>query len=145
MCLSKASAKGTGISGKPFVPVCVKATCIKNSLYLTLDENNSILCPRAGGKIRPGDSEGDILCPDYNLIYTGEVFCNSLFDCINKKSRPKSNTFIYDYSIATTLNVGNSGSLLSPPLETTNEGLCAPQCSGCYVKEFVIYALMVID
>ena len=132
--LTKASAKGTGNSGKPFVPVCVKATCTKNSLYLTLDENNSILCPRAGGQIRPGDSEGPVLCPDYNLICTGEVFCNSIFDCINKKSRPKSNTFTYDYSIATTLNLGNSGSILSPPMETTDEGLCAPQCSGCYGK-----------
>ena len=132
--LSKASASGTGDSGKPYKAVCVKATCTKTSLYLTLDENNSILCPRGGGLIRPAYTEGPVLCPDYNLICTGEVFCNSIFDCINKKSRPKSNTFTYDYSIATTLNVNNAGSVLSPPLEQTNEGLCAPQCSGCFYK-----------
>ena len=133
--LSKASASGTGDSGKPYKAVCVKATCTKNSLYLTLDENNSILCPRAGGLIRPGYTEGPILCPDYNLICTGEVFCNSLFDCINKKSRPKSNTFTYDYSIATTLNVGSPGSVLSPPMEENDDGLCSPQCSGCFGKK----------
>ena len=132
--LTRASASGTGNSGKGFQPVCVNATCTNNYLYLTLDEGNSIICPREGGLVRPADSEGPILCPDYNLICTGEVYCNSIFDCINKKSRPKNNTFTYDYSIKTTLHYTNVGSVVSPPMEYSDEGLCSAQCSGCYGK-----------
>ena len=47
------------------------------------------------------------MCPDYNLICTGTVLCNDLFDCIEKKSEPKSNTFNYDYKIKTSQNIGN--------------------------------------
>ena len=46
--LTKASASGTGNSGKPFQAICAKATCTKNYLYLTLDENNSVVCPKSG-------------------------------------------------------------------------------------------------
>ena len=38
--LTKASASGTGNSGKPYTPVCVKAICTTKYLYLVLDEDN---------------------------------------------------------------------------------------------------------
>ena len=71
--MTKAPASGTGNSGKPYTPVCVKAICTRKYLYLVLDDNN-VACPRSGGLIRPKDTEGPVLCPDYNLICTVEVF-----------------------------------------------------------------------
>ena len=72
--MSKAPASGTGNSGKPYTPVCVKAIYARKYLYLVLDENNNVACRRSAGLIRPKDTEGLVLYPDYNLIYTGEVF-----------------------------------------------------------------------
>ena len=130
--LTRASASGTGNSGKPFQAVCVKATCTKNYLYLTLDENNSVVCPRGGGLIRPADTEGPVLCPDYNLICTSDIYCTSILDCINKKSRPKKDTWTYNYSISTTLYMSSPGSVIQPEMDLNGEGLCRSYCSGCY-------------
>ncbi len=82
MCF-KASTSGTGDSGKSYKAVYVKVTCPKTALYLILDENNSILYPR-GGLNRPVYTKGPVLCPDYNLICTGEVFCDSIYHYIKK-------------------------------------------------------------
>ena len=58
-----------------------------------------IVCPRSGGKIEVEGYNGYFLCPDYNLICTGTVLCNDLFDCVNKKSEFKSQTFNFYYEI----------------------------------------------
>ena len=84
--LTKASASGTGNSGKPYTPVCVKAIytrkylcvkakytrkylcvkaiCTRKYLYLVLDENNNVDCPRSGVLIKPKDTKD----PFYVLI-----------------------------------------------------------------------------
>ena len=132
--LTKASPSDTGNKGKPYQAVCVRATCTKNYLYLSLGDNNNVVCPRSGGLIRPAETEGPILCPDYNLICTSEIFCNSILDCINKKSRPKKETWTYDYTISTTLNMNSPGAVIQPAIDITGEGLCRSYCSGCYRK-----------
>jgi len=132
--LTKASPSGTGNSGSPFQTICARATCTKHFLYLTLDENNSVVCPRLGGLIRPANTEGPVLCPDYNLICTSDIYCNSILDCINKKSRPKKDTWTYDYSSYTTLYMTSPGTLAQPEIDIEGEGLCGPYCSGCYRK-----------
>ena len=132
--LTRASASGTGNSGKPFQAICARATCTKHYLYLTLDENNSVVCPKAGGLIRPANSEGPVLCPDYNLVCTSDIYCTSILDCINKKSKPKKDTWTYDYTISTTLNMNSPGSVIQPGIDIEGEGLCRSSCSGCYGK-----------
>ena len=67
--------------------------------------DNYIACPRAGGKIEALGFEGFLLCPDYNLICSGTVLCNDLFDCIYKKSTLKNDSYIYDYTIKTSQNI----------------------------------------
>ena len=109
--LTKASASGARNSGKTFQAICARATCTKHYLYLTLDENNSMVCPKGGGLIRPANSEGPVLCRDYNLICTSDIYCTSILDCINKKSKPKKYTWTYDYTISTTLYMSSPGSV----------------------------------
>ena len=132
--LTKASPKDSGNSASRVKVACVRAICTKTYLYLILEDNNNVICPRGGGAIKPADSIGPVYCPDYNLICTAEVYCNSITDCINKKSRPKIDTFNYDYTIATSLTRSNLGSIIQPPIDMTGEGPCIPSCSGCYSK-----------
>lgn len=93
-----------------------------------------MVCPKAGGLIRPANSEGPVLCPDYNLICTSDIYCTSILDCINKKSRPKKDTWTYDYTISTTLYMNSPGSVVQPGIDIEGEGLCRSSCSGCYTK-----------
>lgn len=132
--LTKASPDNTGNKSKPYQAVCVKATCTKNYLYLTLGENNSVVCPRSGGTIKPAYTEGPVLCPDYNLICTSDIYCTSITDCLSKKSRPKKDTWTYNYSISTSLNRNSPGSAIQPGIDISGEGLCRPYCSGCFSK-----------
>ena len=49
--------------------------------------------------------EGYLLCPDYNLMCSGTVICNDLFDCVEKKSEIKEESYIYDYEIKTSQSI----------------------------------------
>ena len=59
--------------------------------------DNYIICPRRGGKIEAIGFGGFFLCPDYNLMCSGTVLCNDLFDCVEQKSEAKNESYYYDY------------------------------------------------
>ena len=59
--------------------------CSDRSLTIQIN-NDFIVCPRAGGKINAFNYNGYLSCPDYNLICSGSVLCNDMFDCVEKKS-----------------------------------------------------------
>ena len=80
-------------------PTCHKMYCSSSSLTININ-NDYIICPRSGGKIKAINYEGYILCPDYNLMCSGTVLCNDMFDCVEKHSLLKDVT--YDYTIKTT-------------------------------------------
>ena len=82
--------------------VCYQMFC--SALSLTIKINNDyIVCPRSGGKIKAIGFNGFILCPDYNLICTGTKLCNNLY-CIDKESEEKEYPLNYNYTIQTTQN-----------------------------------------
>lgn len=39
--------------------------------------------------------KGSLLCPDYNMVCTSDIWCNNMYDCIDKKSIIDDNTFYY--------------------------------------------------
>ena len=81
--------------------MCYPIFCSEKSLTIQI-YNQFVVCPRAGGRVQVnGTYEGYLYCPDYNLICTGTVICNDIFDCVEKKSLIKDDTFIYDYEIKT--------------------------------------------
>ena len=78
--------------------VCYEVECDKNKKQTKLLIGNSyITCPTNGSILNnPNGFKGQIKCPDYNLICTSKIWCNELFDCINKKSEADLETYDYD-------------------------------------------------
>ena len=102
--LIKKSQPNFEIYSNVFRAVCYEIFCSPKSLTVKIHDNY-IVCPRSGGKIQIDEYEGYFLCPDYNLMCSGTILCNDMFDCVEKKSEIKSDTFIYDYKIDTTQNI----------------------------------------
>ena len=113
--------------------LCYEMFCSDRSLTIKVN-NEYIVCPREGGKVEVEDYNGFLLCPDYNLICTGSVMCNDLFDCVNKKSLAK--TPLYDYIINTSQDYGKEEkkSAIEAFEESTN-GFCPKDCGKCNEKK----------
>jgi hypothetical protein len=78
--------------------VCYPMFCSNTTLTIQIG-NIYMTCPKLGGVVRMSSDSGYIgavECPDYNLICTGSVMCNSIESCIEKKSIVKDSSFIYD-------------------------------------------------
>ena len=85
------------LTDKPVEAVCFEMFCSEKSLSIKYGDYYFV-CPREGGKIQPNGNEfsGYLLCPDYNLICTGTILCNNLFDCFSRASTEKESSFNYD-------------------------------------------------
>ena len=99
-----------------------------------------IVCPREGGQIKAIYFTGYLLCPDYNLICTNTVVCNSNYDCFQKKSRQKETAYDYDYEIKTT----QDPSIYEAPnpeisfcWEKADDGVCPQYCIQCTKSECI--------
>ena len=110
--------------------VCYQMHCSDRSLTIQIN-NDYIVCPRAGGKISALNYEGYLSCPDYNLICSGTVLCNDMFDCVEKKSLLKDVT--YDYEVKTTqdLSIIEEEEISLDSYELSTNGKCPQYCSQC--------------
>ena len=125
-------------------PTCYKMSCSEKSLTIHLG-NELFVCPRAGGIIKINDNSysnytGVLFCPDYNLICTGTVLCNNLFDCVDKNSTQKSlDTYSVNanVSIEVTTNkdtsVSNNNIITSDIYELSEDGDCPQYCRQCNI------------
>ena len=80
--------------------MCYNIKCNKNVKEIYVYINNSlIICPKNGTILyNISEYNGTIKCPDYNLICTSDIWCNELFDCIDKKSLSDLTTYDYKYN-----------------------------------------------
>ena len=110
--------------------ICYQMFCSDRSLTIRINKD-FIVCPRGGGKIRAMDFKGDLLCPDYNLICSGTVICNDIFDCVEKKSLLKD--VIYDYETKTSQDYLEQGVIEYEIdyYELSNNGKCPLFCIQC--------------
>ena len=110
--------------------ICHQMFCSDKSLTIKINEDY-IVCPREGGKIKAINYEGYLLCPDYFLICSGSVLCNDMIDCIEKKSDLKY--INYDYEIKTTQDLIDSEQSLfsNNNYELSTNGKCTQHCSQC--------------
>ena len=118
-------------------PICYKVFCSEKSLTVKINRDY-IVCPRAGGKIKVEGYEGYFLCPDYNLICTGNVVCNDLFDCVEKKSEVKEDSYIYDYEIKTSQNISRAEESEEDDThnyELSDNGVCPKYCKHCHENQ----------
>ena len=108
--------------------LCYPMFCSSKSLTIQIFDE-FIVCPREGGKVElNGKYLGYIYCPDYNLICTGTKFCNDMFDCIEKESLSKEDTFKYDYKIN---NDEEKIYKKEDIAELGDDGLCPKNCAQC--------------
>ena len=119
------------IKTESFRAVCYRMSCSSQSLTIKVG-GNYIVCPRTGGQVKPFNIEGYLLCPDYNLICTGNKTCNNITNCLDSKE--KDDTLEYNYDIKTTqnsyvYNVGNPE--LSEGWELAGDGHCPQYCMQC--------------
>jgi hypothetical protein len=117
--------------GSVFHSMCYQMHCSSSSLTIQIN-NDYIVCPREGGKVELEGYDGQLICPDYNLICTGTILCNDMFDCIDKKSEAKNDTYDYDYEPITTQNYNKLKEMeISTAYELSNDGICPQFCSQC--------------
>ena len=114
--------------------VCYQMYCTDTTLTIQIG-NFYITCPREGGVLEmPNESDyfGSIECPDYNLICTGTVVCNNIEECIEKKSRYKESTFIYEGRTYAVQNLNNYDYYhIRSKGEGTTKGKCGKNCLYC--------------
>ena len=93
-----------------------------------------IVCPRAGGKIEVEGYKGFFLCPDYNLMCSGTVICNDMFECVDKKSLVKNSSYYYDYEIKTSQNLDDAYIIDADNItnyELSENAICPIYCKHC--------------
>ena len=113
--------------------ICYESFCSNSSLTIKINEDY-IVCPRAGGKVEVDGYEGYFLCPDYNLICSGTIMCNDMFDCVEKKSQVKNESYIYDYEIETSQNIERMETTTAnneTNYELSENGICPINCKHC--------------
>ena len=113
-------------------PMCYEMYCT-NTLTVKI-KDQYIVCPKQGGRVEVnGGLEGFIYCPDYNLICTGTVMCNDIFDCIQKESVSKVPNYDYTTNENTSSQkiseIKNSQVIVGYELDDT--GKCPKDCSQC--------------
>ena len=115
-------------------PLCYEMLCSSTSLTIKIKEQ-FLVCPREGGKVElKGDFKGYIYCPDYNLICTGSVLCNDMFDCINKESLSLEANYDYTVNGETSSQKISAISTLDTVIgyESDEEkGICPLNCGQC--------------
>ena len=114
--------------------ICYESFCSELSLTIKINEEY-IVCPRSGGKIELEGYKGFFLCPDYNLICSGKIICNDMFDCVDKKSEVKEESYNYDYTIKTSQNLEEAEISMSDEInnyELGVNGICPINCKHCH-------------
>ena len=113
--------------------ICYESFCSNKSLTIKINEDYFV-CPRAGGKIEVDGYNGYFLCADYNLICSGTVMCNDMFDCVAKKSEVKEESYVYDYQIKTSQNLKYILDIEPDNItnyEQAENGICPINCKHC--------------
>ena len=114
--------------------VCYEIFCSSKSLTIKIHEDY-IVCPKAGGKIIAEGYDGYFLCPDYNLMCSGTIICNDIFDCVDKKSETKESTYMSDEYVPKTSQNIEEANELDPDednnYELSEDGICPISCKQC--------------
>jgi len=124
-------------------PTCYEMSCSEKSLTITIG-SEYIVCPRYGGLVKVGGKHtnyvGYLYCPDYNLICSGTILCNNIFDCIDKKSEYNKTAFNKDYYLEINYNseigINKEGDIDEKTIsdenyELSENGKCPLDCSQC--------------
>ena len=75
--------------------ICYPVQCDRNNKKIkVIVGEKTITCDGTKKEMNnPEGLKGYLLCPDYNMVCTSEIWCNNMFDCINKESVADENTY----------------------------------------------------
>ena len=131
--LVKMENENSALISKVSRATCYNIFCSDQSLTIQINDDYFV-CPRAGGKIELDGYYGFFLCPDYNLMCSGTVICNDIFDCVEKESLVKESSYYYDYEIRTSQNLKNAMNGIvfeDENYELSDIAACPQFCSQC--------------
>ena len=75
--------------------ICYQIQCDRvNKKFTVFIGNNQVICDGEEKTLEVSSSD-TLNCPDYNMVCTSDIWCNNMFDCIDKKSVTDENTFLY--------------------------------------------------
>jgi hypothetical protein len=139
-------------------PMCYPISCNANTKTVTVTIlKTKINCPTEGGQQTVDGYDGVIYCPDYNAVCTGTVFCNSLIECIEKKSLPLDESYKYSYtpnnqqdykSYSTNYahnNYTNIGANTDIPEEEEEEEETKSKNNGKFIKPYFMIFLYILS
>ena len=112
---------------------CYNIFCSEKSLTIKINRDY-VVCPRSGGKIKVEGYKGYFLCPDYYLMCSGSIVCNEMFDCVDKQSEVKEESYIYDYEIKTSQKIERAELSEEDNInnyEISDNGICPKYCKHC--------------
>ena len=113
--------------------VCYESFCSNRSLTIKIF-NDYFVCPRKGGKVLVEGYKGMFFCPDYYLVCSGTVMCNDMYDCVDKKSEAKEDSYNYDYIPETNQmlsEIEGSAEDNTNNYELSDDGICPQYCKKC--------------
>ena len=78
--------------------ICYPIECDRNNKKIKVKVGKkTIICDGTENEMNnPEGLKGYLLCPDYNMVCTSEVWCNNMFDCIKKESVADENTYEFN-------------------------------------------------
>ena len=76
--------------------ICYKMACDRTNKNIMVFINDlNVTCPENGGTLKKIKGfKGEINCPEYNMVCTSEIWCNEMFECIDRKSVTDYSTYI---------------------------------------------------
>jgi hypothetical protein len=79
---------------------CYKMSCDRtNKKIIAYIGSQKIECD-GEQKIINVNSSDTLNCPDYNMVCTSSIWCNNMFECIDKQSVTDENTYLYNTNYA---------------------------------------------
>ena len=94
--------------------ICYKMSCEQNKTINVFIRDKVINCPGYDTILtNPNQLEGELHCPDYNIVCTSSVWCNDIFDCIDKNSTANLNSYDYISNKAELIKRDNTNLLVN--------------------------------
>lgn len=122
---------------------CYPMHCSTQSLTIKINKQY-VVCPREGGLVEVNNYSGYLYCPKYDIICSGSVLCNNMFDCVEKGSEPKKDLgwikpsdainekFSFIFGEAENKNLNNFPISVGYELSEDNDTACPLNCKQCF-------------
>ena len=89
----------SSINLNSYTSICYRMSCDRVNKKILVYIGNRIVECDGEQKIKYVSSSDTLNCPDYNMICTSDIWCNNMFECIDKASLTDENTYLLKSNI----------------------------------------------